>query len=103
MQYKYPAEDHNYPEVAPEVAPEMTQSTFHTYQPNQQSAGQQYQYPNGYAPPQTGSQPPSHKPNPWSLSPLAFGLLVAAITAVVVGGAVGGGVGGALSGKDSSS
>lgn len=30
--------------------------------------------------------------NPWGLGPLAFGLLVAVITALVVGGAVGGGV-----------
>ncbi len=35
--------------------------------------------------------------NPWGLSPLAFGLLIAAISAVIVGAAVGGGVGGALS------
>ena len=35
--------------------------------------------------------------NPFGLKPLAFGLLVAAITALVVGAAVGGGVGGTLS------
>ena len=35
--------------------------------------------------------------NPFKLKPLAFGLLVAAITALIVGAAVGGGVGGALS------
>jgi len=35
--------------------------------------------------------------NPFGLKPLAFGLLVAAITALVVGATVGGGVGGALS------
>ena len=40
--------------------------------------------------------------NPWGLSPVAFGLLIAAITAIIVGAAVGGGVGGALS-SDSSS
>lgn len=35
--------------------------------------------------------------NPFGLKPLAFGLLVAAITALIVGAAVGGGVGGTLS------
>jgi hypothetical protein len=35
--------------------------------------------------------------NPWGLTPLTFGLLIASITAIVVGAAVGGGVGGTLS------
>lgn len=41
--------------------------------------------------------------NPWGLGPLAFGLLIASITAIVVGAAVGGGVGGALSSSHDSS
>lgn len=38
----------------------------------------------------------SRSGNPFGLSPLVFGLLVAALTAIVVGGAVGGGLGGTL-------
>jgi hypothetical protein len=34
--------------------------------------------------------------NPWGLGPLMFGLLVAAVTALVVGAAVGGGMSGAI-------
>jgi hypothetical protein len=34
--------------------------------------------------------------NPFGLSPLLFGLLIAALTAIVVGAAVGGGLGGTL-------
>jgi hypothetical protein len=34
--------------------------------------------------------------NPWGLSPLMFGLLVALITLVIVGAALGGGLGGSL-------
>ena len=34
--------------------------------------------------------------NPWGLSPLKFGLLVALITLVIVGAALGGGLGGSL-------
>jgi hypothetical protein len=34
--------------------------------------------------------------NPWGLSPLLFGCLVALVTALVVGGAIGGGLGSAI-------
>jgi hypothetical protein len=34
--------------------------------------------------------------NPWGLSPLLFGCLVAVVTALVVGGALGGGLGSAI-------
>ncbi|OAP61523.1 hypothetical protein AYL99_03726 [Fonsecaea erecta] len=96
---KYPADTSTYqqfPEVVPQPQPQTHLQPDPVFQ-------QQYHYTNGYAP--EAGQPVSHplRPNPWDLSPLAFGLLVAAITAVVVGGAVGGGVGGALSGKKSGS
>lgn len=40
-----------------------------------------------------GNEHQSSSRNPWGLSPLVFGLLVALVTAVIIGGAVGGGVG----------
>lgn len=82
----------------------MTQPPLQVYhQANQGYAHPQYQYPNTQIP--VGDHPtqPSYKANPWGLSPLSFGLLVATLTAIVVGGAVGGGVAGAMSGKDSRS
>ena len=36
------------------------------------------------------------RPNPWGLSPLMFGLLVALTTLIIVGAALGGGLGGSL-------
>jgi len=110
---KYPASsgNDNYPEVAPRM-----------HQPPLQSAYAQHPYPQApYPPPsqdaltpQTPYQYPTpakndiyepqdqQKRNPWGMSPLAFGLLVATFTALIVGGAVGGGVAGAMSGKNDS-
>src|ERR1700722_1454376 len=39
---------------------------------------------------------PKPRRNPWGLSPLMFGLLVALITLIIVGAALGGGLGGCL-------
>jgi hypothetical protein len=39
---------------------------------------------------------PQRRRNPWGLSPLMFGLLVALITLIIVGAALGGGLGGSL-------
>ena len=99
---KYPASAASNYNSYPEVAPVMTQPALEHYQQPNAGYQHQYQYQNGYAPAQ--EQPPQQKQknNPWGLSPLAFGLIVAAITAVIVGGAVGGGVAGAMSGNDNS-
>ena len=102
---KYPASSTSGYQSYPEVAPQMTQPGLQTYQPQPQTphsgyAQPQYQYQNGYAPEGAQPIPQVQKRNPWGMSPLAFGLLVAAITAVIVGAAVGGGVAGAMSGKD---
>lgn len=97
---KYPVASTD--EGYPEVAASMTQPPLQPYQ--QPNYGYPQQQPHHlYAPVEEQPLPASRKANPWGLSPLAFGLLVAAITAVVVGGAVGGGVGGAMSGSDSKS
>ncbi|KIX09729.1 uncharacterized protein Z518_00810 [Rhinocladiella mackenziei CBS 650.93] len=103
MSDKFPVADSN--QSYPEVAPEMTQPPLETYQqPNSGSTQHPYQYQNGYVPPPgDGPVSKSPKPNPWGLSPLAFGLLVATVTAIIVGGAVGGGVAGAMSNNDSDS
>ena len=100
---KYPVAIADQYQSYPEVAPSMTQPALETYQRANNGYPQpQYQQYNGYAP--GGEHPPSsHKLNPWGLSPLSFGLLVAAITALIVGGAVGGGVAGAMSGSGSDS
>jgi hypothetical protein len=89
----------------PEVAPSMTQPPLQAYQQphNGYIHPQQYQHQNGYPTEADRSIPQTQKRNPWGLSPLAFGLLVAAVTAVIVGAAVGGGVAGAMSGNDSKS
>ncbi|KIW90701.1 uncharacterized protein Z519_08484 [Cladophialophora bantiana CBS 173.52] len=100
---KYPANNSMY-QPFPEVVTQPPSQPLQSHQqPGPVYHQQQYQYTNGYA--TEASQPPTRplKPNPWDLSPLAFGLLIAAITALVVGGVVGGGVAGALSGHDSSS
>ncbi|KIW29484.1 uncharacterized protein PV07_05298 [Cladophialophora immunda] len=97
---KYPANTSTYQQF-PEVVPE---APFQPHgQPELVYQQQQYPYANAYAPEAGQPVSPPPRPNPWGLSPLAFGLLVGAITAVVVGGAVGGGVAGALSGDNSNS
>ncbi|ETI24544.1 hypothetical protein G647_03913 [Cladophialophora carrionii CBS 160.54] len=87
----------------PEVAPIMTQPPLQPFQQphNGYTHPQQYHDQNGDPPEAGRSIPQTPKRNPWGLSPLAFGLLVAAVTAVIVGAAVGGGVAGAMSGNDS--
>jgi hypothetical protein len=62
-----------------------------------------HQYINSYGP-EVAPNPPhvyqSHsqqQKNPFGLSPLVFGLLVGAITAIIMGAALGGGLGGTLS------
>jgi hypothetical protein len=101
---KYPATQSTAGYSYPEVVPNHTQPPLQTYQqPSANYNNQQYQYQNGYAPEAGQSIPEKHKRNPWGLSPLAFGLLIAGLTAVIVGGAVGGGVAGAMSGNDKDS
>jgi hypothetical protein len=117
---KYPASSSNEQQGYPEVVPIQSQHSLPSSQPYsqpnpayvQQPQFQQPQYPyhDAYSPSTQRFVPQSEQPvqqlqkrNPWGLSPFAFGLLVAAITAVIVGGAVGGGLGGALASKDSDS
>ena len=44
---------------------------------------------------------PATKGGPWGLSTVAFGFVIALITAIVVGGAVGGGIGAVVAMKNS--
>ncbi|EXJ92008.1 hypothetical protein A1O3_00558 [Capronia epimyces CBS 606.96] len=106
---KYPAvSDHeNHPEVVLGTQQDPYNS-YHQVNPSySQQQNQPYgQYSSGYPPPRAGdtvTAPAPRRLNPWGLSPLAFGILVAAVTAVIVGGAVGGGVAGAMSNKHSDS
>ncbi|EXJ60609.1 hypothetical protein A1O7_04762 [Cladophialophora yegresii CBS 114405] len=104
---KYPASSTTAYQSYPEVAPSMTQPPLQPFQQPHNGNGythpQQCQDQSAYPSEAGHSLPPTQKRNPWGLSPLAFGLLVAAVTAVIVGAAVGGGVAGAMSGNDSSS
>ncbi|KIW14202.1 hypothetical protein PV08_06983 [Exophiala spinifera] len=100
------AAQHVYPEVATHNPPGIPKSALPQAIISEPQHDQyQYQHQNGYVPPEAVAEPspPLGKRNPWGLSPLTFGLLVATITALVVGGAVGGGVAGAMSGQDSDS
>ena len=49
-----------------------------------------------HQPAAAGAHVQPQRRNPWGLSPLAFGLLVGGITAVIMAAALGGGIGGAL-------
>lgn len=102
---------HVFPEVATHInqpglinTSEILKSTPTVSPPAHQQHQYQYQYQNGYMAPEVASAPPpSGRRNPWGLSPLTFGLLVATITALIVGGVVGGSVAGAMSSKNSDS
>ncbi len=105
---KYPASSQadyqSYPEVAPIMSqPPLEHSPYQQQHNPSYAQSQQYQYQNGYTQEAGQPVPQKQKRNPWGMSPLAFGLLVAGITAVIVGGAVGGGVAGAMSGDDDKS
>ncbi|EXJ93822.1 hypothetical protein A1O1_02215 [Capronia coronata CBS 617.96] len=104
---KYPviSRQENQPGLVPVAQQQYQQPTLGFLQneyPSQYQQGGQYPTGYGLVEPQEPAPAP-RKPNPWGLSPLAFGILVAAVTAVVVGGAVGGGVAGAMSSKRSDS
>jgi hypothetical protein len=73
--------------MAGEDAPEV----FNDSQPGLEPIKQQSEPPQYYGTPKT----PVRR-NPFGLGPLAFGGLVALLSAVIVGAAVGGGLGGTL-------
>jgi hypothetical protein len=84
------------------MAPEVVQPGLEAVDQREKML-QQQQYVNSYGPEVAPNPSPTHysqtqqqKRNPFGLSPLAFGLLVGVITAIVIGAALGGGIGAAL-------
>jgi hypothetical protein len=80
-------------------APQVVQPGLEVVPPEQRAKLDPYSDsdgPEAYSHGQFGNQNAQGRRNPFGLSPLAFGLLVGAVTAVIMSAALGGGIGGAL-------